>query len=159
MQVYLAGAIENAPDRGTGWRQTITPFLTEKLGHRVFDPCIAENHVLTQQELEELPAAKLQDLTRFRQLMRRIIQTDLTMLTTKVDYVIAYWDRYVVRGGGTHGELTMAFHHDIPVYLVTEFKPEEISGWVLGCCREIFFDFSTLHEFLLQAYAARRAAE
>lgn len=152
MLTYLAGAIENAPDGGKEWRANITPFLTERLQHRVFNPCIEENHLLTEAEFKELRSAKGADLSRFRQLMHRIIRTDLKMLTTEVDYVICYWDRYVIRGGGTHGELTMAFYHNIPVYLVSEFQPTEISGWILGCCSELFFDFSSLHEYLLHKY-------
>ena len=36
-RVYLAGAMDRVVDRGTGWRDDITPFL-EKLDIIVFNP-------------------------------------------------------------------------------------------------------------------------
>ncbi len=36
-RVYLAGAMDRVADRGTGWRDNITPFL-ENLGVVVFNP-------------------------------------------------------------------------------------------------------------------------
>jgi len=35
---YLSGAIEHAPDGGTGWRLTLGRFLREELKHDVYDP-------------------------------------------------------------------------------------------------------------------------
>ena len=37
LRVYLAGAMDRVPDRGTGWRDKITPFLND-LNVVVFDP-------------------------------------------------------------------------------------------------------------------------
>ena len=36
-RVYLAGAMDRVADRGTGWRDNITPFLQD-LGVVVFNP-------------------------------------------------------------------------------------------------------------------------
>lgn len=36
-RVYLAGAIDRVPDRGTAWRSEITPFLDD-LGLTIFNP-------------------------------------------------------------------------------------------------------------------------
>ena len=38
MRTYLAGAMDRVPDGGVGWRQTITPKLTE-MGVVVLNPC------------------------------------------------------------------------------------------------------------------------
>jgi len=57
-----------------------------------------------------------------------------------------------MRGGGTHGELTVAYVNKIPVYLVLGVPLQDISGWIIGCATQIFTDFSSLKEFLLQTY-------
>ncbi len=152
MLIYLAGAIERAPDLGVGWRRAITPFLKEELGHRVFDPCIEENHVLSVHEFAEFRDWKRTDLKRFRQTMRKLIDTDLNQIAREVDYLICLWDEYVLGGGGTHGELTLAYYNRIPVYMVTEMPQTEMSGWIIGCTTEIFADFDALKAYLRKAY-------
>ncbi len=150
--VYLAGAMEHAPDNGCGWRAEITPFLTDTLGHRVFDPCIEENHVLTPEELQNFRNWKSGDLGRFREIVRKIIKTDLETLVHKVNYVVCLWDEHVLRGAGTHGELTLAHLHGIPVYMVNHMPIEQTSSWIIGCTTEIFPDFEALRNHLLSIY-------
>jgi hypothetical protein len=150
--VYLAGAIENAPDRGRGWRGDITEFVQNKLKHEVFNPCLEENHVLTPEEFRNFHTWKTNDINRFRQTVRKIIKTDLEMLIHKVDYIICFWDEFVSKGGGTQGELTMAFWHKVPVYLVSTVPLESLSSWIIGCATEIFPEFETLERFLKETY-------
>ncbi len=150
--VYLAGAIERAPDNGCGWREEISRFLTEELHHRVFNPCLEENHVLTPEEFRHFREWKISDLPRFRRVVHKIIRTDLTTLVNRVDYIVGLWDEYVLPGGGTHGELTMAFWHHIPVYLVSHIPLPEMSSWIVGCTTEIFFNFEDLKQFLRQKF-------
>lgn len=152
MLAYLAGAIEFAPDDGRIWREEISRFLTEELRHNVFNPCVEENHILTPEEFRHFRGWKQSNLSRFRQTVRKLIATDLDMLLNRVDYVICFWDEHVLRGAGTHGELTMAFHHKIPVYLVHQMAVTEMSSWILGCSTEIFPDFDSLKTFLRRRY-------
>lgn len=149
---YLAGAIENAPDAGCVWREEITGFLDHSLGHQVFNPCLEENHVLTPEEFNNFRKWKKTDIIRFRHAVHKIIETDLTTLLQKVDYIICLWDDYVLGGGGTHGELTVAFLHQIPVYMVSTIPVEKMSSWIVGCTTEIFQDFEELREYLLRFY-------
>lgn len=151
--VYLAGAIERAPDNGCAWREEISRFLTGELRHRVFNPCLEENHVLTPEEFRHFREWKEGDLPRFRQVVHKIIQTDLDTLVNRVDYIVGLWDEYVLHGGGTHGELTLAHREGIPVYLVTRIPVKEMSSWIIGCTTEIFADFDALKEFLRQKYS------
>lgn len=150
--VYLAGAIENAPDSGKTWRSAITPFLRNELNHDLFNPCLEENHVLTPHEFRHFREWKSSDLTRFRKVVHKIIDTDLTNLIQRVNYVICLWDEYVLGGGGTPGELTTAYLHHIPVYLVAGIPVEDISSWIIGCSTKIFEDFGTLKEYLKEKY-------
>ena len=149
---YLAGAMEHAPDRGAAWRAELSHFLIRELGHRVFNPCVEELKILEPEERVHLRHWKQADLPRFRQAVRKLIQADLNTLLREVDYVVCLWDRYVLHGGGTHGELTMAHYHGIPVYLVAGLPIEEISSWILGCTSEVFTNFGQLKTFLLQRY-------
>jgi hypothetical protein len=150
---YLAGAIEHAPDSGSRWRANISKFLISELQHRVFNPCLEESHILTAEEFEHFRNWKTENLPRFREVMHKIIQTDISMLINEVDYIICKWDKYVFPGGGTQGELTMAFWHSIPVYMVSEIPVQDISSWILGCTTEIFKNLSGLKKYLRDQYA------
>jgi hypothetical protein len=152
MLVYLAGAIEYAPDGGRAWREEVSKFLDETLDHRVFNPCIEENHILTKEEFQMFRNWKAGDLPRFRQTMRKLIDTDLDILMNKVDYVVCLWDEHVLNGGGTQGELTVAYYHNIPVYMVSKIPRMKMSSWILGCTTEVFEKFDDLKTFLKSKY-------
>ena len=151
--VYLAGAIEHAPDGGSRWRANISQFLFSELQHQVFNPCLEESHILSEEEFEHFRSWKTSNLPRFREVMHKIIQTDVSMLINQVDYIICKWDKYVAPGGGTQGELTIAFWYKIPVYMITEIPVREISSWILGCTTEIFKNMSELKKYLRNHYS------
>ncbi|HYK91045.1 MAG TPA: hypothetical protein VE398_19895 [Acidobacteriota bacterium] len=148
MLVYLAGAIEYAPDHGRRWRREITPFLRDRLGHQVYDPAEDERKSLTNEEQRNLRRWKVCDLARFQATVRKIIDYDLDIVS-RSDYVVCCWDEYCTQGAGTSAELTLAHQRGIPVYLVTQMPVEEVSGWVLACSSRIFASFEELMEFLL----------
>ena len=150
--VYLAGAIENAPDYGKEWRENISHFLIKELQHKVFNPCHEENHVLTPHEFRNFRTWKMTDLKRFRSVVHKIIHKDLEMIKEQVSYIICFWNDFVEKGGGTQGELTVAFLNQIPVYMVSTKPIEQISSWIIGCTDEIFFDFESLKNFLRKKY-------
>lgn len=152
MLVYLSGSIEYAPDKGTTWRASLTPFL-RSLGHEVYDPASDVKKNLTDEEVREFRKWKTSDLERFQATIRKIIAWDLDYVEHKCDYVIAYWDEAAQRGAGTGAELTMAHRREIPVYMVIGVPVGQISGWILGCATEIFDDFDQLQAFLVQKYA------
>ncbi len=145
-RVYLAGAIENAPDGGTIWRHDLARFLEDDLRHDVLDPTVRECHHLSDEERRYFRRWKSDPATwpRFQEVVRRIIHRDAELILQDTDYIIAYWDEGVLGGGGTHGELTLAFLHGIPVYLVLGLPRTEVSSWILGCCEEVFDSFETL---------------
>jgi hypothetical protein len=148
---YLAGAIEYAPDGGLGWREAITPFLRDDLGHRVYDPAKDARKSLTEEESKNLRLWKTSDLLRFQAAVRKIIEFDLDVVSHS-DYVICCWDEHVTKGGGTAAEVTSAFRLGIPVYLVTALPIPTISGWILACCARIFNGFEELKAFLRRTY-------
>jgi hypothetical protein len=154
--VYLAGAIENAPNYGKEWRENISHFLINELHHEVFNPCHEENHVLTPYEFRNFRKWKTTDLKRFRPVVHKIIHKDLSTIIEHVNYIICYWDNFVEKGGGTQGELTVAFINKIPVYMVSNKPIEQISSWIIGCTNEIFFEFESLKEFLIKKYKSQK---
>ena len=152
MLAYLSGSIEHAPDGGRAWRAALKPFLVETLRHEVYDPVEAIPRLLGAEIYESFRGWKKTDPDRFRDTVRRIIAHDLEILTTRASYLICNWDEDVMRGGGTQGELTMAYHRSIPIYLVTPLPPDSISGWVLGCTELILPNFSELRKFMQKKY-------
>jgi len=152
---YLAGAIEYAPDGGIAWRRRIEPEL-DRLGHSYYDATLIEADLLDPQEKCSFAQWKRTDLNRFRRAMRRSIDHDLRQLLARADYVIAFWDEWTHLGGGTQGEITLAYHSEIPVYLVTALPLEQVSGWILGCCEAVFADFPSLIEFLKKTWPPTR---
>ena len=147
-RVYLAGAIEFAPDGGKPWRRDIGQFLANELGLGVFDPCTNEYEILTAEEKTWFRAWKVTNRPRFLGVVRRIIDRDLDNLLHHTLFIVCYWDRHVQHGAGTAGELTMAHYHGVPVYLVLGMPLAEMSSWAAGCATEIFGSFDELKQFL-----------
>lgn len=152
MKAYLAGAIEHASDRGEAWRTRMSHFLSMELRHDFYNPLIEEKRYLTQDESRQFRMLKMTDLPKFQETVRKLMTGDLKSLTTEIDYIICLWDEAAALGGGTYGELTVAFHLKIPVFMVTQLPVEKISGWILGCATRIFPNFDELEQFLKAKY-------
>jgi nucleoside 2-deoxyribosyltransferase len=155
MLAYLCGPIEFARDGGRLWRRKLTPFLRDRLGHRVYDPAEDEKKNLTEEEAARFREWKSADLDRYRRVVRKIIQFDLDLIENKADYVICFWDDSAT-SGGTSAELTAAYRKGIPVYLVSELPTEKISGWMLACADQVFHSIEELKKFLLARYGRER---
>jgi hypothetical protein len=152
MLAYLSGSIEYSPDYGKSWRAEVTPFVRD-LGHEVYDPALDEKKNLDEHEVRVFRQWKTTDLPRFQATIRKIIAWDLDWIEQKSDYVICYFDEAASRGAGTQGELTLAHRAGVPVYLVLGMPIERVSGWILGCATEFFFDFEQLKLYLAVKYA------
>lgn len=146
-QIYLAGAIEKAPDGGKAWRSALAVFLQEQ-GFRVFNPCINEEELLSPEEKVNFREWKVSCPERFMAIVRRIIDHDLDNLLNHTSFVICYWDEHVGGGAGTAGELTLAHVHKIPVLMVLGMPRRAVSSWALGCVTEVFESFDELRAFL-----------
>ena len=62
------------------------------------------------------------------------------------------WDKSVFKGGGTHGEITMAYWLGKPVYLVNNLPINDVSSWIFSCSEEIFDNFDNLKKKLETIY-------
>jgi len=152
MKAYLAGAIEHAPDKGKAWRADLAEFLKIEFGHESYNPHIEEPKILTPEERKQFRVLKTENLLEFQKIVRKLIRNDIKSILTEIDYVICLWNEHAEKGGGTYGELTFAFYHGIPVYMVTPMELANISGWILGCTTEFFKNFDELKEFLRKKY-------
>ena len=159
MLAFLCGGMENAADGGRAWRERIRAWIQNSFNHRVYDPTLEAERILSEEELRSVATWKTADVERYRKVMRFIINHDLDVMARQADYVVCYWDQAAARGGGTQAELTAAYRKGIPVYLVSEIPTENISGWVVGCADRIFSSFDELKACLANVYGNQARQE
>ena len=88
----------------------------------------------------------------YKKIIRKIIKVDLDAVVHKSDYLIVNWDESVFKGGGTHGEITLAYWLGKPIYLVNELPLEDISSWIFSCSSYVFNNFDDLKSKLKKFY-------
>jgi len=149
--------MEFAKGEGIDWRTEIHSWITDNLGHTVYNPNLESEKFLAR----EYPTGRFRDLKKenldhYVGLVRGLIDMDIQEISKTTDYVVCNWDESAQRGAGTTGEVTMARHTGKPVYIVTTMPLTEIPGWILGCTTKVFVSFAQLKNFLLETYAVRR---
>ena len=97
MRTYLAGAMDRVPDGGVGWRQTITPKLTE-MGVVVLNPCdkpveVGSKDHNTRKEIEILKDKQLYSDIRKKYGVIRTL--DLRCVDIS-DFIIASIDKCLI---------------------------------------------------------------
>jgi hypothetical protein len=144
--------MEHAVNEGEDWRNKITEWLRKNLGHSVIDPVKKSRQIVDETQSHDYRLWKNSDRGKYKAFVRQLIRQDLDGVINKADYVICLWDEGVVKGGGTHGEVTIAYHYNIPVYLVNTLPFDELSGWIFSCCTEVFPDFINMKKRVLELY-------
>ena len=155
MIAYLSGAMENAKDEGADWRNELTIWLKENLNHSVIDPIIETAKLVERSNSQNYRNWKTTDPKRFKDFVRQAIDNDLDSVISKSDYTICLWNNDVIPGGGTHGEVTMGYYFNKPVYLINKLEDMEISGWIMSCATEVFPDFVSMKNRLLEIYSEK----
>ena len=105
-----------------------------------------EKNILNYRDLQN------SDPRRYKEFVRLCVDNDLKLIFDDADYVITLWDDSVLNGGGTHGEVTMAYYFKKPVYLIDNLSSSKISGWISSCSTQIFNSIDQLKTFLKQEY-------
>ena len=152
MIAYLSGGMEHAVNEGEDWRNKMTEWLQKNLGHSVIDPVKNSRQLVDETQYHDYRLWKNSDRGKYKAFVRQLIRQDLDGVINKADYVICLWDEGVVKGGGTHGEVTIAYHYNIPFFLVNTLPFDELSGWIFSCCTEVFPDFINLKKRVLELY-------
>ena len=152
MIAYLSGPIENAQNDGVGWRNDITTWLENKLNHKVFNPVIETKNIIKKYNAKDFRMMKKTNSEGYKKIIREIIKVDLDAVVNQSDYLIVKWDESVFKGGGTHGEVTMAYWFGKPVYLINSLPLDDVSSWIFSCSDYIFDNFEDLKEKLDELY-------
>ena len=155
MIAYLSGAMENAKDEGADWRNELKIWLKENLNHSVVDPIVETTKLIEKSKSQNYRNWKSIDPNRFRVFVRQAIDNDLDSVINKTDYTICLWNNDVIPGGGTHGEVTMGYYFNKPVYLINQLENMEMSGWIMSCASEIFPNFETMKKRLIEIYVEK----
>ena len=152
MIAYLSGAMEYANDEGEGWRKDITEWLSKNLGHSVINPVEESRIIITNTNSHDYRNWKEADLSRYKNFVNQFVIRDIDAVTKEANYIICFWNEDVFKGAGTHGEVTLAFEHSIPLYLVNQVPLTDLSGWIIACSTDIFENFEELKLFLLSKF-------
>lgn len=151
MRAYLSGGMEYADGEGAVWRKELQRWIEQSLGHEVFNPNVeSERMFRTDHPNLDFRKLKFEDISRYQEIVRKLVNLDCEEIARRSDYIVCYWDDGAAKGAGTKGELTIAKFFRKPVYLVSNFPLQEIPGWVLGCVTKVFGSFKELKDFLEQ---------
>ena len=153
MIAYLSGPIENAHNDGADWRNDITQWLKHNLNHQVFNPVTETQSITKELNTDDFRLMKTTNPQEYKKIIRKIIQVDLDSVVKGSDYLIVNWDESVFKGGGTHGEITMAYWFKKPVYMVNTLPIEDVSSWIFSCTDLICNNFEDLKTELKKIYS------
>ena len=152
MIAYLSGPIENAENDGANWRESITPWLKDEIKHDVFNPVLATRKIISNLTNTQFREMKDINPKKYKNLIRQIIDIDIKAVVGETDYLIVNWNKSVFRGGGTHGEITLAYYLKKPIYLVNHVPLDDLSSWISSCATEVFDSFDDMKIHLLSEY-------
>ena len=152
MIAYLSGPIENAENDGANWRESITPWLKDEIKHDVFNPVLATRKIISNLTNTQFREMKDTNPKKYKNLIRQIIDLDIKAVVGETDYLIVNWNKSVFRGGGTHGEITLAYYLKKPIYLVNHVPLDDLSSWISSCATEVFDSFDDMKIYLLSEY-------
>ena len=153
MIAYLSGPIENAHNDGADWRNDITQWLKQNLNHQVFNPVTETKNITKDLNTDDFRLMKTTNPDEYKKIIRKIIQVDLDAVVQGSDYLIVNWDKSVFKGGGTHGEITMAHWFKKPVYMVNTLPIEDVSSWIFSCTDLMCNNFGDLKTELKKIYS------
>lgn len=131
-RVYLAGAMDRVPDRGTTWRDSITPFL-ESLGIVVFNPINKPTDIGLEDQDTHIIKTKLKQQHRYDELssMMKVIRSVDLRLVDISDFMIVNLD-LTVHPCGTLEEIFWANRQKKPIILHMVQGKQHTPDWLFG---------------------------
>lgn len=144
---YLSGGMEYKKGLGKGWRENLTEKLVE-MGHSVFDPVVEELGDSEAREFDWKIQKLAPDLTQYRDMVRRkMFRKDMRGIQLSHAVILLY-DESVQRGAGSLAEAWEAFREGRPLYVITQFRREEVPGWLVGESTALFRTANELLDYL-----------
>lgn len=131
-RVYLAGAMDRVVDRGTTWRDNITPFL-EKLQIEVFNPISKPSNIGLEDKDTHTIKRKLKEKESYDDLssmMKTIRAVDLRLVDIS-DFLIVNLD-LSVHPCGTYEEIFWANRQKKPIIVHMVQGKNHTPDWLFG---------------------------
>jgi len=149
-RVYLAGAMDRVPDRGSTWRDNITPFLQD-LGVVVFNPIKKPSVIGMEDAATHELKAKLKNQERYEglsQVMKVIRSVDLRLVDIS-DFLIVNLD-LDIHPCGTYEEIFSANRCKKPILIHVEQGKINAPDWIFGAIphQMIFSSWDDLKNYL-----------
>lgn len=150
-RVYLAGAMDRVADRGSTWRDSITPFL-ENLGVVVFNPIKKPSNEGSEDNETHKYKIKLKHHQKYDELsslMKTIRSVDLRLVDIS-DFLIVNLD-LDTHPCGTLEEIFLANRSKKPVIVHMEQGKINAPDWLFGTIphQMIFSSWDEVKEYLL----------
>lgn len=150
-RVYLAGAMDRVPDRGVGWRDLITPFLTD-LGIAVFNPLKKPTTVGLEDDKTHALKQKLksnQEYDELSKLMKNIRAVDLRLVDIS-DFLIVNLD-LDTHPCGTLEEIFLANRQKKPIIIHMVQGKSHAPDWLFGTIphQMIFSSWQEIKNYLI----------
>ena len=127
--------MEFAEHEGANWRKDLSNWLDNNLGHKAFDPVVNSKKLIKDEGAENYRIWKETNLNNYINFIRKCVDEDINIVRNHTDYLICLWDKNVLKGAGTHSEVTIAYDSKKPVYLINNLPKKDV---FLG--RQIFWD-------------------
>jgi len=153
-RVYLAGAMDRVADRGNGWRDNITPFLTD-LGVVVFNPIKKPSTIGQEDETTHKLKIKLkldQNYDELSSVMKVIRSVDLRLVDIS-DFLIVNLD-LEIHPCGTYEEIFWANRQKKPIIVHMVQGKQKAPDWLFGTIPHemIFSSWESLKDYLLHIH-------
>jgi nucleoside 2-deoxyribosyltransferase len=150
-RVYLAGAMDRVPDRGTTWRDSITPFL-QKLGIEVFNPISKPSNVGLEDCDVHSIKTKLKAKENYDELssmMKTIRAVDLRLVDIS-DFLIVNMN-LDIHPCGTYEEIFWANRQKKPIIIHMEQGKKHAPDWLFGTIphQTIFSTWDEIKDYLI----------
>lgn len=156
-RVYLAGAMDRVADRGSGWRDNITPFL-ENMEIVVFNPIKKPSKIGKEDALTHKHKIKLkleQNYDDLSSIMKTIRSVDLRLVDIS-DFLIVNLD-LDVHPCGTYEEIFWANRQKKPIIIHMVQGKQNAPDWLFGTIphQMIFSSWEEIKEYLhhINSYA------
>jgi hypothetical protein len=149
-RAYLAGAMDRVADRGSTWRDNITPFLNG-LGIVVFNPISKPTDIGLEDHDTHQIKTKLKGMERYDELtsmMKTIRSVDLRLVDIS-DFLIVNLN-LDIHPCGTYEEIFLANREKKPIIIHMEQGKKYTPDWLFGTIphQMIFSSWDEIKDYL-----------